>query len=86
MLTVTTASIWGITVALGVAAAAWVASDGRRPPESRLLQQACAGLASTRQVEDALSTMRAMSVGGSDPICTTLAAQTAAQKSQPARH
>jgi len=86
MLTLTTASIWGITVALGVAAAAWVASDGRRPEESRLLQQACAGLASTRQVEHALSTVRAMSIGGSDPICMALAMQPEARESEPARH
>lgn len=73
MLTITSASIWGITVVLGVTTAAWVASDGPRPDESRLLQQACAGLPSSRQVEDALSTMRAVSIGGADPICTTLA-------------
>jgi len=73
MLTVTTASIWGSTVALGVVAAAVVASDRRRQDGSRLFEQACAGLASTRSIEDALATERALSNGGSDPICTTLA-------------
>jgi len=82
----TTASIWGITVALGAAAAAWVASDPRHQDESLLLTQACAGLPSTRQIEDELATMRAMSNGGSDPICVTLASQPPARKSQPARY
>lgn len=82
MLTVTTASIWGITVALSVVAGTWEANEERPPDESRLLQQACAGLPSTRQIEDALSTMRAMSNGGSDPICTTIALQPAARQSQ----
>ncbi len=85
MLTVATASIWGITVALGAAAAAWVASDGRRPDETYLLRQACSGLPSNRQVEDALSTMRAMSLGGFDPICTTIASHPALRQSQPVR-
>lgn len=85
MLSAAMASIWGITVALGVAAAAWVGSDGRRPDESDLLQQACAGLPSTRQVEDALSTLRAVSIGGFDPICTAIASQPASRDSQIAR-
>jgi hypothetical protein len=71
MLTVTTAPIWGITVALGVAAAAIVTEDGRVQDENRLLQQACAGLPSNRQIEDTLATLRALSNGGSDAICTT---------------
>jgi len=79
----TTASIWGITVALGVAAAAWGASDRRHQDESLLLAQACAGLPSTRQVEDALSTMRAMSNGGFDPICTTIASQSTSRDPNP---
>lgn len=73
MLTTTAASIWGITVALGVASAALVASNGRPEDESHLFQQACAGTPSSRQVEDALSTIRALSNGGFDPICTILA-------------
>jgi hypothetical protein len=66
----TTATIWGITVALGVAAAAIVAEDGRVQDENRLLQQACAGQPSNVQAEDTLATLRALSNGGSDPICT----------------
>jgi hypothetical protein len=76
MLTATTASIWGITVALGVAAAAMVASDGRIHDENRLLRQACMGLSSERPVEDALATIRALSNDGSDSICATLETNT----------
>ena len=72
MVATTTASIWGITVALGVAAAAFGTADGRYRDESRLLEQACAGLPSSRQVEDALATMRGLSIDGSDPVCMQL--------------
>ena len=72
MVATTTASIWGITVALGIAAAAFATSDGRYRDESHLLEQACAGLPSSRQVEDALASMRGLSIDGSDPVCTQL--------------
>jgi hypothetical protein len=78
MVATTTASIWGITVALGVAAATFMTSEARYPDESRLLQQACAGLPSSRQVEDALAGMRGLSNDGSDPVCTQLLAQATA--------
>ena len=76
MLTATTATIWGITVAFGVAAAAMVAEDAHVQDESRLLQQACAGSSSNQQAEDTLATLRALSNDGSDPICPTLEAGT----------
>jgi hypothetical protein len=78
MVATTTASIWAITVALGVAAAAFATSEGRYRDESRQLQQACAGLPSSRRVEDALASMRGLSNDGSDPVCTQLSAQAAA--------
>lgn len=78
MVATTTASIWGITVALGVAAAAFGPSDGRYRNESRLLEQACAGLPSSRQVEDALASMRGVSIDGSDPVCTQLISRASA--------
>jgi hypothetical protein len=80
MVATTTASIWGITVALGVAAAALGlgTSEGRYRDESRLLEQACAGLPSSRQVEDALASMRGVSIDGSDPVCTQLISRAAA--------
>lgn len=85
MVGTTTASIWGVTVALGVAAAAIGTSEGRYRDESHLLQQACAGLPSSRQVEDALASMRGLSNDGSDPVCTQLSAEaTSARVSQQA--
>ena len=72
MVATTTASIWGITVALGIAGAAFGTSGERYWDESRLLEQACAGLPSSRQVEDALASMRGVSIDGSDPVCTQL--------------
>ena len=80
MLATATASIWGITVALGVAAAAMATSAGHYRDESRLLEQACAGLPSSPQVEDALATMRGLSIDGFDPVCTQLTAQAAATR------
>ena len=73
MVATTTASIWGITVALGVAAAFGTSPEGYRD-EGRLLEQACAGLPSSRQVEDALASMRGLTIDGSDPVCTQLIA------------
>ena len=85
MVGTTTASIWGVTVALGVVAAAIGTSEGRYRDESHLLQQACAGLPSSRQVEDALASMRGLSNDGSDPVCTQLSAEaTSARVSQQA--
>ncbi len=78
MVATTTASIWGITVALGVAAAAFATSEGRYRDESSLVQQACAGLPSSREVEDTLASMRGVSNDGSDPVCTQLIARAAA--------
>ena len=75
MVATTTASIWGITVALGVVAGAFTASEGRYRDEGLLLQQACAGLPSSREVEDALASMRGLSNDGSDPVCSQLIAQ-----------
>ena len=75
MVASTTASIWGITVALAIAAAAFGTNDGRYRDESRLLEQACAGLPSSRQVEDSLASMRGLSIDGSDPVCTQLIAR-----------
>ena len=75
MVATATASIWGITVALGVAAAAFAANGGRLRDESRLFQQACAGLPSSRQIEDTLASMRGLSNDGFDPICLQLIAQ-----------
>jgi hypothetical protein len=80
MIATTSASIWGITVALGVAAAAFGTSEGRYRDESRLFQQACAGLPSSRHVENALASMRGLSNGGSDPVCTQLIAPGANQQ------
>ncbi|HEY6927221.1 MAG TPA: hypothetical protein VI653_27340 [Steroidobacteraceae bacterium] len=75
MVAITSASIWGITVVLGIGAAALATSEGHYRDESRLLQQACAGLPSSRQVEDALASMRGLSNDGSDPVCTQLILQ-----------
>jgi len=72
MVAITTVSIWGITVGLGVAAAAFGPSAGHHRDESRLLEPACAGLPSSRQVEDALASMRGLTIDGSDPVCTQL--------------
>ena len=78
MVATTSASIWGITVVLGVAAAAFATSEGPYRDESRLLQQACTGLPSSRQAEDALAGMRGLSNDGSDPVCTQLMTQATA--------
>lgn len=78
MVATTTASIWGITVALGIAAAALATSEGRYQDEIRLVQQSCAGLPSSREVEDTLASMRGVSNDGSDPVCTQLIAGAAA--------
>lgn len=78
MVAATTASIWGITVALGVAVATFATGEVPYRDESRLLQQACAGLPSSRQVEYALASMRGLSNGGSDAVCTQLMAQATA--------
>jgi hypothetical protein len=83
MLAITTASIWGITVALGAAVAAIATGGGPYGDESGLLRQACAGQPSSRQVEDALASLRGLSIGGFDPVCTQLIAQaTVARSSQ----
>lgn len=83
MLTATTVSIWGITVALGAGAATILAGDGRSQNESHLVQQACAGLASSRQVEDALATIRGLSNDGFDPVCTEIEIESAQVRSSP---
>ena len=68
-------SIWGIALILGVVAGTVPESAARDVAESSSLEEVCVGLPTDRQLDDTLSTVRALSNGGFDPICGAVEAQ-----------
>jgi hypothetical protein len=61
-------SILGVLATFGVAVSAMTASEGH-VDDSHSIERACAGEPTTRELEDMLSTARALSNDGSDFIC-----------------
>jgi hypothetical protein len=66
----TTRSMLGIGVTLIVAVGAIAIGDDRYDDADGALAKACAGAATSHQLENALFNTRARSNGGFDPICS----------------
>jgi hypothetical protein len=66
----TTRSMLGIGVTLIVAVGAIAIGDDRYDDVDGALAKACAGVATSHQLENALFNARARSDGGFDPICS----------------
>ena len=68
MLTVNAGALLRIAVAVGLAGGVMATDDGGYANEGAL-QQGCTSMLMTPELEDALSNMRGLSNGGSDPVC-----------------
>ena len=70
-------AILGIALAFVLVAGALI--SGASPPQGPQgsLAQACVGLGTDRELENALSAIRGQSNGGSNPLCEAIASQLA---------
>jgi hypothetical protein len=69
--------VLGIAVALSLVAGALISGASRPQGPQGSLAQACVGLGTDRELENALSAIRGQSNGGSNPLCEAIASQLA---------
>jgi len=70
-------AVLGIGLALSLVAGALISEASRPQGPQGSLAQACVGLGTDRELENALSDMRGQSNGGSNPLCEQIASQLA---------
>ena len=67
----------GIALVLSLGAATLITGASRPQHPQGSLAQACLGLGTDRELENALSDIRGQSNGGSNPLCEAIASQLA---------
>ena len=70
-------AILGIALACSLVAGALIIGASRPQGPQGSLAQACVGLGTDRELENALSDIRGQSNGGSNPLCEQIASQLA---------